>query len=63
MTCQRCHDNRAAFLVESDCSTGGIRHQSRLYTCAWCAWDSLDLPGHRYRELTLSEQRQLDNDD
>lgn len=61
MTCQRCNDNRATFLVESDCSTGGIRHQSRLLVCWRCAWASTELPGHRCRELTLCELRALDN--
>lgn len=64
MICQRCHDNRARFLVESDCTLDGVRIKSRLLTCARCAWDvtKYQLPGHRYRELTLCEQRALDSE-
>ncbi len=59
MTCQRCHDGEARFLVHSDITMEGERIVCDLRVCSFCAWKVFEwrLPGHRVLSLTYDYDR------
>lgn len=59
MTCQRCHDNPACYVVSSDVTLGGVRVESELQVCFPCALAAVSLPNHTLMKLSPEE---TDND-